>query len=56
MTPHPMPREVQIVFSLALLASLAFFVGAMCSLVKFAARKLHVLFSETLDGCAKDYR
>jgi hypothetical protein len=34
-----MPLDVQIVFSLALLASLAFFIGAMCSLVKFAARK-----------------
>jgi hypothetical protein len=39
MTPHPMPREVQIVFSLALLASLALLISALCSLIKFAARK-----------------
>ena len=56
MTPHPMPRDVQIVFSLALLASLAFFISFMVWLVRTGARKLYALFSETLDGCAKDYR
>lgn len=56
MTPHPMPREVQIVFSLALLAFFAFFISFMVWLVRQVARKLYTLFSETLDGCAKDYR
>ena len=56
MTPHPMPREVQIVFSLALLAFLAFFIFFVVWLIRTGARKLYNLFSETLDGCAKDYR
>jgi hypothetical protein len=39
MTPHPMPREVQIVFSLALLASLAFLISALWQVRQWAVRR-----------------